>query len=229
MQYSSAPSRPLTLQASTESATYALFALAVGLTVVGVLAGMSFAATLLSTGLLSIFLVLELGLIFTSRWWSATTPLNYVLFALFPLLSGITVTPYLMQLLHEYVNGASILFNALGATVCMSLAASVVARMTSIRLAGWGRALVLALLGLVAMQLLQLFIPSMRSAGLELLLSGAGIVLFSVFLAYDLQRVAQMSRLGAQPVLLALSLYLDVFNLFLSLLRFMQVLSGDRR
>ncbi len=35
--------------------------------------------------------------------------------------------------------------------------------------------------------------------------------------------------LGANPFLLALSLYLDIFNLFLSVLRFMSVLSGERR
>ena len=40
-------------------------------------------------------------------------------------------------------------------------------------------------------------------------------------MAYDIQRIQHLSRLGASPFLMALSLYLDIYNLFLYVLRFM--------
>ena len=43
------------------------------------------------------------------------------------------------------------------------------------------------------------------------------------------QRIESQGRMGANPFMLALSLYLDIFNLFLFILRFMTALSGNRR
>ena len=152
-----------------------------------------------------------------------------LLFALFPLLSGITVTPYILFVLAGYANGASILLNAVGATVFMALAAAVFARTTSADLSVFGRVLLMSLIGLLIMGLAQMFVPALRSTQMELLISAAGIVLFAGFTAYDIQRIQTLARAGAHPMLLALSLYLDIFNLFLSILRFMVALSGERR
>ncbi len=229
MQFSSVTSRPITLSASTESQVYGLFALAMGLTLVGVYIGIQFAFQILTSGVHMVLLIVELAIIFSSRWWITKSPLNILLFALFPLLSGITITPYILYVLLEYANGASILMNAFAATTCMALAAAVFARTTSWNLSGMGRGLFFAVLGLIAMGLLQLFIPSMRTGQMELLISGAGVVIFALFTAYDIQRVQQMSRVGENPFLLALSLYLDLFNLFLYVLRFMLAVSGNRR
>jgi len=225
----SSASRPLTLTASVEAQVYLLFALAMGLTVLGVWAGMQMASVLLSTGMHILFLVMELGIIFTSGLWMRSTPLNYVLFGLFPLLSGITVTPYLMYVLVGYANGGAILINALASTLFMGLAAAVFARTTTWNLSVMGRGLFFALLGLIFLGVLQIFIPALRSTQMELMLSGAGVVVFALFTAYDLQKIQAMGRMGASPFLLALSLYLDIFNLFLSIVRFMLALSGDRR
>ncbi|MCH8850621.1 MAG: MFS transporter, partial [Chloroflexi bacterium] len=65
--------------------------------------------------------------------------------------------------------------------------------------------LLFAILGLIGFGLLQLFVPALRqSVGFELALSGAGIVIFAAFTAYDVQRIQKMSREGANPFLLAL-------------------------
>ncbi|MSR86721.1 hypothetical protein EXS70_00940 [Candidatus Peribacteria bacterium] len=229
MQYSINPSQPLTISSSTESTVYGLFALAMGLTLVGVFIGIEFAVQLFSSGMGIVLIVVELGIILTSRLWMNKSPLNIILFGLFPLISGITITPYILYVLLEYANGASILINAFAATTCMGLAAAVFARTTQWNLAVMGRGLLFALLGLVAMGLLQLFIPSFRTSGMELLISGAGVVIFALFTAYDIQRVQQMANVGANPFMLALTLYLDLFNLFLYVLRFMLAVSGNRR
>lgn len=226
--YSPVSSQPITLNASVEAQVYGLFAIAMGLTVVGVFIGMQFAAQLLSTGFHLFFLFAELGIIMTSGLWMRRSPLNYLLFGLFPILSGITITPYILYVLLSYANGASILLNAFAATACMAAAAGLFAKTTSWNLGVMGRALFFALIGLIFMGLLQLFFPSLRGTQTELLLSGAGTVIFALFTAYDIQRIQALGRVGANPFMLALSLYLDIFNLFLYVLRFMTALSGRR-
>ena len=209
---------------------YGLFALAMGLTALGVFAGSLFASLLFTSGIHLVLLIVELGIVLGARLWMEKSPLNIFLFGLFPLLSGITVAPYLWYVASLVPNGNAILLNALVATTFMAAAAAVFARTTSFQLASFGRFLLFAVLGLIGFGLLQIFVPALRqSIGFEMGLSGAGVVIFAAFTAFDVQRVQQMSRAGANPFMLALSLYLDIFNLFLYVLRFMVALSGNRR
>ncbi|MDB4978997.1 MAG: hypothetical protein JWM56_1183 [Candidatus Peribacteria bacterium] len=227
--YSAARSQPIVIDSSVEAQVYGLFALAIGLTTVGVYIGSLFAVTLFSSGMLFLFLIAELAIIFTSSFWMDKSPLNYLLFGIFPLLSGITITPYILSVATGYANGTSILLNALGATACMGLAAGVFARTTRWNLGGLGKALIFSIIGLLVLGLFQVFIPSLRTGQFDLILSGAGVVIFALFTAYDVQRIQNLSRYGANPFMLALSLYLDIFNLFLYVLRLMTAISGNRR
>jgi FtsH-binding integral membrane protein len=183
----------------------------------------------MSSGIHFFFLAMELVLIFTARLWMDKTPLNYILFGLFPTLSGFTITPYILSVLAGYANGGTILMNAFASTVFMAGASAVFARTTSWNLGGLGRAMIFGLIGLIGLSLLQLFVPALRTTGMELAISGFGVVFFAIFTAYDVQRISKLGKMGANPFLLALSLYLDIFNLFLYVLRFMLVLYGDRR
>lgn len=227
--YPTVRSRPIVLAPSVEAQVYGLFAAAMAITLVGVFLGMQLAGLLLTSGLHMFLLLGELAIVFSARWWMEKSPLNILLFGLFPLLSGITFTPYILMVLAGYVNGASILLNAITSTVFMVGAVAVFARTTTWNLEGLGRGLFFALLGLLFLGILQLFFPALRGTQPELLISGGGVVVFALFTAYDLQRVQVLSRMGASPFLLALSLYLDMFNLLTSVLRFMVALSGERR
>lgn len=220
--------QPLSLSASIQAQTYALFALAMGLTVLGVFLGMTFAPVLLTSGVHFLFLIAELVIVFSATWWMERSPLNIILFGAFPVLSGITFTPYILSILLGYANGASILTNALLATTFMALAAAVFARIAP-SLAGIGRLLLFALVGLIFFSIAQIFVPGLRTGTFELLASGIGIVVFALFLSLDVQRVSHMGRLGTSPFRLALHLYLDIFNLLLMVLRFMVALSGERK
>lgn len=230
MQYTTPiQSRPITLSQSSESQTYTLFAAAMALTFVGVYFGMQWTSAIYGAGLHIFLLIAQLGIVFTSRLWMDKTPLNYVLFGLFPVFSGLAITPFISSVMIGYENGPSILMNALGATGFMATAAALFARTTSWNLGVMGRALFFALLGLIGLSILQFFVPALRTTGFELALSGGGVVLFALFTAYDMQRIQQLGQVGANPFMLALSLYLDIFNLFLYLVRFMLILYGDRR
>jgi FtsH-binding integral membrane protein len=199
------------------------------LTLVGIGAGVTFAQPIIDSGWAFLLLIFQFALVLTARMWSRTTPLNYIMFGLFPLISGLTITPFLISVLTGYANGATILLNAAVATVLLSAAAAVLARMGIDSLGSVGGMLFNAVIGLVILGILQLIFPSLRGGPFEVIVSGAGILIFTFFLAYDLRRIGQMHAAGESPILLALSLYLDAFNLFLSVVRFMVAIGGRRR
>src|SRR3989344_3767777 len=98
MQFSIPRAAPVSLNPSSEMKVYALFGLAMALTTVGVFMGTLFAPTLFRSGMHIALLIAELGIVFSARYWITKSPLNSILFGLFPLLSGITITPYLWYL-----------------------------------------------------------------------------------------------------------------------------------
>ncbi len=224
---SSVSSRPLA--GSGAAKVYGLLFLALAVTLVGTFAGVTFALPIVASGWIFFLLIAELAIIWTARSWSRSTPLNYVLFIAFPFISGLTLAPIILSVLTGYANGEVILLNALIATALMTASSAVLATMTKGDLGGiFGRFLLQSLLGLIVFGLLQMFFPALRGPGIEMIVSGIGIVTFSLFLAYDMQRLSRRSDLDS-PFLLAISLYLDVFNLFLYVLRFMIAMSGRRQ
>jgi modulator of FtsH protease len=228
--YSSAPqSQPIVLSSPVLSTVYALVALAMAVTAAGVFVGGTFALPILSSGWISILFILELGVVWTAGWWVRSSPLNILLFFAFPFLSGLTVTPLLLSVVTGYVNGVAILANAAIATALMTVAAAVFGRTTSMNLSSIGSLLFFSVIGLIVAGVLQIFIPGLRGGAFELIVSGVGVVTFALFIAYDMNRIGRLSAQGYSPFLLALSLYLDIFNLFLYVLRFMLEISGKRR
>lgn len=77
-----------------------------------------------------------------------------------------------------------------------------------------GGVLFYSLLGLVIVRVLQMFIPAL--AGLTIIdYIAAGI--FSVYIGYDMYRASTVGRTYTNALHIAVSLYLDIINLFLSL------------
>jgi uncharacterized protein len=95
-------------------------------------------------------------------------------------------------------------------------------------LAGIGGALTMGLFGLLGATVVNLFLPN---GTVGWIISVGGVLLFTVFTAYDVQRiqtgalVAMTGSVEKAAVFGALRLYLDFLNLFLFLLRLM----GGRR
>lgn len=77
-----------------------------------------------------------------------------------------------------------------------------------------GGVLFYSLLGLVIVRVLQMFIPAL--AGLTIIdYIAAGI--FSVYIGYDMYRASTVGRTYTNALHIAVSLYLDIINLFLTL------------
>mgnify|MGYP003530392956 FL=1 len=111
-----------------------------------------------------------------------------------------------------------------GCTAGMFGAMPLFGAMTQINMSRWGRGLLMALIGLLIAGIANAFWGNGMT---ELIISAAGVILFSILTAYDTQKLLQEGLYGTEEerskgaILGALSLYLDFINLFLYLLRFL--------
>lgn len=165
--------------------------------------------------LMPVLFITELVIIFTARIWKRHSPLNKIMFVVFTFITGITLAP-IIAVVAASPFGLSILIRALLATALMFSAAAVFGYTTKVNLVGMRGFLLLSLVGMIIVGILGIFIP-WGSAG-EMMYSGFGIVLFSGFVMYDFQKLKRYPE--NMYIEAALDLYLDIFNLFIYILRF---------
>lgn len=97
---------------------------------------------------------------------------------------------------------------------------------TTTDLSKMGSILMMALIGLIIAMVVNWF---MKSAAMDYIISGIGVLVFTGLTAYDMQKIKQIgmqtdakSEEGNKMAIMgALSLYLDFVNLFLFMLRFL--------
>ncbi len=162
-------------------------------------------------------LVLVAVMCFASR--KLTAAALKVLLLAYSALQGAILAPLLAMFTAESIG---ITF---ASTAGMFGAMAIYGMTTKRNLSGLGRTLMMMLIGLIIASIANIFIGG---AGMSLLISVAGIVIFSLFTAYDFQ---QLQNEGAYlegnemrdkaAVLGALGLYINFYNLFLYLLRFL--------
>ncbi len=199
------------------------FGLAILTSAAGTFTGFQYLGPLFITNpfLIYLFFAIELGLVFTSRMWSANRPLNYFLFALFAFVTGLTIVPFLLSIIAE-TGGAILIMKALLATTFAFGASALFAWVTQRDLTGIGGFLTMALIGMIIVSIIGIFLP--WSNTFEIIFSGFGVAVFSGYVMYDIQTIRN-SQID-NPIEAALRLYLDIFNLFIYILR---LLSGVSR
>lgn len=141
-------------------------------------------------------------------------PLNLILLIVFATLEGIV----LGQVLELYVSAglSLIVFQAAAATAVAALTAGAVGYSTKRDLSNLGGFLLGALVIVIVASLVGVFI---RAPVLWTVISAVSAILFTAFLVYDLNRVARVQgATEGQAIMLAVSVYLDIYNLFLDLL-----------
>jgi uncharacterized protein len=147
-----------------------------------------------------------------------------LLFMLYAALNGFTLSIVLLAF-----TGAS-LFVAFATTAALFAAMSIIGYTTKVDLSKMGTFLMMGVLGLVIAMVVNMFVAS---GPLDLIISIAGVLIFTALTAFDTQRIgrmaAQMNVTGENVVKFgifgALRLYLDFINMFLFVLR----LTGRRR
>lgn len=205
------------------SGAFTFFGLALAVSAVGVWLGFEYFAVVFQTqGAMFAAIAVQLVLAFTSHIWSAKLPFGYFMFALFALITGLTLVPILA--LAGSVGGSALILKGLLATTATFLACALYAKTTQRNLLGMGGFLMMSLVGLIIISILGIFWP--WNSTMEIIVSSFSIILFAGFTMYDVQRV--MATPGLNPLLAGISLYLNFINLFISFLRLLIAMRGDR-
>jgi modulator of FtsH protease len=152
------------------------------------------------------------------------SPLNLGLLYGFATFEGMALGLILESYVARGLSG--VVLNAAATTAAVTLAAGAYGYTTKRDLTGLGGILFVGLIGVVVASVVGIFV---QLPLLYIIISAVAAVLFTGFLVFDLNRVAK-SRGATEgtAILLAVSVYLDIFNLFLALLRLFGFAGGDR-
>lgn len=162
---------------------------------------------------------LVLVIVFASRIEQMSFATAGVIFAVYSILTGATLSPIML------VYTSSLIEQAFFVTAGMFLAMSLVGFFSKKDLSGWGRALLMAILGLIIATVVNLFF---HNSGLTMILNYVGVLVFVLLTAYDTQKIKQLAMgqydeemEGKVALWGSLMLYLDFINIFLYILRIM--------
>lgn len=202
------------------SQVFFYFGLAILTSALGTFIGLNFFASFFLANPFFMYLLFagELGLIITSRYWNNKKPLNYLLFVLFAFITGVTLVPLIALFVTQF-DGFGIIIKALLATTLMFCGTAVFGFFTKINLTGLRGFLWTSLIGMIIVSVIGIFVPWGNQ--FEMIFSFFGVVLFGGYIMYDIQQIKGSSLSDSNPLDVALRLYLDIFNLFLFVLRLM--------
>ncbi len=200
-------------------ATYQLFAGSLLAATAGAYIGLDIVSTIASWywGLV----ILEFILLFALFAVKNKPGINLAVLFGFTFVSGLTITPLLSKILMMPA-GASIVAQAFLMTSVAFGGISMFAMTTKRDFSGMGKMLFIALIILIVASISNIFF---QSPLLQLGVAGVGALLFSAFILYDTQQIIKGGF--ETPIEAAIALYLDFFNLFVSLLQIFGILGSD--
>ena len=167
-------------------------------------------------------MILELVMLIAAFFVRRRKMLSYGFLYTFTFISGITLYPVVTSYLITI--GAKPVLMSLTATVIIFGGLSLYASTTKRDFSFLGGFLTAALLALIVIGIFNIFSPLSSTA--TLIYSFIGILVFSGYVIFDVNRIKQHGISDEEVPLMALNLYLDFVNLFLYILRFIGVLSS---
>ncbi|WP_456322792.1 Bax inhibitor-1/YccA family protein [Hydrogenimonas sp.] len=167
-------------------------------------------------GLVILEFVMLFGLMFTRK----QPGLNLAMLFGFTFMTGLTLAPLLTTIL-ALPGGGAIVGQAFFLTAVITGGLSLFAMNTTRDFSGMGKGLLIALVIVIIASVINIFLGSPM---LQVVIAGGGALLFSAFILYDTQRIIRGDF--ATPVEAAVAIYLDVLNLFISLLQLLGIFGG---
>jgi len=129
----------------------------------------------------------------------------------------------LLAAILGFSNGASLIMTAFGGTALVFFGMATLASVIKRDLSGMGKFLMVGALIIFAAGLINFFV---QSSALMLTLSVLCIGLFSAFMVYDIKRVIDGGE--TNYISATLAIYLDIYNVFQSLLAILGIFGGER-
>jgi modulator of FtsH protease len=140
----------------------------------------------------------------------------------FTFVAGVFLGPILQVALH-LKNGAQLIGLAAGGTSVIFFSLATIATTTKKDFSFMGKFLFIGLILLIVASLANMFF---QIPALSLTISAIAVMIFSAYILFDVSRIVQ----GGETiyVMATLSLYLDIYNLFINLLSLLMAFSGER-
>ena len=204
--------------------TYALLALSMIPTVLGASVGVKTGFSLLA-GSPVISLLLFLGIAWGFMWGierNKNSGLGVALLLGFTFFMGLMLSNILRVALG-FSNGGSLIAMAAGGTGSIFAVLAGVAATTKRDFSGIGKFLFAGLILVLVASLANAFL---QIPALSLAVSGVAIMLFSAYILYDINRIVHGGE--TNYISATLAVYLDIYNIFVSLLNILMALSGER-
>ena len=203
--------------------TYWLLALSMLPTVLGAWIGVQTGITAGLTGFvgLIVFLGGAFGFMFAIEK-TKNSSTGVVMLLAFTFFMGVMLSRLIASILG-FSNGANLIMAAFGGTALIFTGMASLASVIKRDLSGMGKFLFIGALLVLVAGLLNFFL---QSSALMLTLSVVCIGLFSAYILYDLKRVIDGGE--TNYISATLAIYLDVYNVFQSLLAVFGILGGER-
>lgn len=204
--------------------TYWLLAISLIPTILGAAVGaqMNFAfmaeSPLMST---LIMLAVMFGLIFGVQALRNSMAGVFLLLA-FTFVMGVFLGP-ILQYSAGFSNGTELVGLAAGGTALVFFGLATYATVTRRDFSGMGKFLLIGLVMLIIASIANIFL---HLPALALTISTVAVLIFSAFILFDVSRVVNGGE--TNYVMATLSIYLNIYNLFVNLLQLLLALAGNR-
>lgn len=190
------------------------FAFSLGFAFIGTLAGVYVPPALFLP-----LSILEFVMILAAVFFRRRKAISYGFLYTFTFISGVTLYPIVAHYLATA--GANVVMMAFASTTVVFSGVAIYAAKSKRNFSFLGGFLLAALLALFAISIFNIFFP-LSSMGM-MAYSFIGVMVFSGYVLFDINRMKHYGVRAEDVPLMALSLYLDFVNLFLSILRILGI------
>ena len=204
--------------------TYMLLGLSMVPTVLGALVGIQMQFSFMAGSPLMGFL-LFLGIAFGFMYgiertkdsgWGVALLLGFTFFM------GLMLSR-ILQVALGFANGGSLIAMAAGGTGAIFFTLATVASVSKRDFSGLGKFL---LVGMIVVLLAALANAFLQIPALGLAISAVAVLVFSAYILFDINRIVQGGE--TNYISATLAVYLDIYNVFVSLLNLLMAFSGER-
>lgn len=204
--------------------TYALLAVSMVPTVLGALLGIQMKFSFFAGSPIISFLVF-LGIAFGFMWGIEKTKnsgMGVVLLLGFTFFMGLMLSR-ILQVALGFSNGGTLIALAASGTGGIFFALAGIAATTKRDFSNLGKFLFAGMMLILLAALANAFF---QIPALALAISALAVVIFSAYILYDINRIVQGGE--TNYISATLAVYLDIYNVFVSLLNLLMAFSGDR-
>jgi modulator of FtsH protease len=204
--------------------TYMLLALSMVPTVAGALLGVQMKFSFLAGSPMVSFLVF-MGVAFAFMWGIERTKdsaMGVVLLLGFTFFMGLMLSR-ILQVALGFSNGGSLIATAAGGTAAIFFTLSTVATVTKKDFGFLGKFLFIGMVVVLLAAVANIFF---QIPALSLTISAVAVMIFSAYILYDISRIINGGE--TNYISATLAVYLDVYNVFVSLLNLLMAFGGER-